>query len=230
MHQWYHMNIWYHWIWYIVLLIVTSFANFVLWPFPFSAFVLNLPLPRSPAVLSTCIFQFFFNLSTFPFQYPCSFHLFLPLYFFEDLLYHCSALANTLVLPLLLPLTLPMPLLLPLPFILVMSLSWCVPCFALVFPHPYHCYCFFSLPLTWFLPFSHGHLLLLFLVFLHFSAFFLFFALFPWARTYPCHCPCPYHCPFFTLVLDLVLANSLLLAIAFVLSIVLPLYLPFPSL
>ena len=165
--------------------ILSSF--FVLWPFPFSAFVLNLPLPRSPAVLSTCIFQFFFNLSTFPFQYPCSFHLFLPLYFFENLLYHCSALATTLVLPLLLPLTLPMPLLLALPIILVTSLSWCRPCFALVFPHPYHCYCFFSLPLTF--NFSHSHLLLLFLAFLHFSPSFLFFAPFPWGCIYPCHCP-----------------------------------------
>ena len=149
------MNIWYHWVWHIFSFIVLSFADFIslfrVLPFPSSEFVLNLPLPQSPALLSTCIFQS----SHLPISILLLFslHLFLLLYFFLNLFYRCSALGSTSVLPLLLALTLPVLLFLPLPFVLVMSLSWCLPCFAPVFPHPYRYYWLFSLPLTCFLPF-----------------------------------------------------------------------------
>ena len=106
------------------------FANFIslfrVLPFSF----LCLCFKSSILSVNCCHFDIYFSLfssqsSDLPISIPLpfSFHLFLPLYFFLNLLYHCSALASTPVLPLLLALTLSMPLFLPFSFFLVTSLS-----------------------------------------------------------------------------------------------------------
>ena len=73
MNQWYHMNIWYHWVWHIVSFIVLSSVNFISLFCVLHFSFLCLCFKSSTPSITCCPFEMyfptFFYLSIIRFQY-----------------------------------------------------------------------------------------------------------------------------------------------------------------